>query len=70
LAGLEKNDVNQILTGTYYWHILNFEFYNGDYDKAGIFLHPAKLSEYVGTNAGKMYCEKFIQEKIDKYEFL
>jgi hypothetical protein len=70
LAGLEKNDANQILTGTYYWHILNFEFYNGDYDKAGIFLHPAKLSEYVGTNAGKMYCEKFIQEKINNYKFL
>ena len=68
LAGLEKNNINQILNGAYYWNILNFDFYNDKYyHNAGAFLHPAKISEYIGTIAGKMYCENFIQEKINKY---
>ena len=68
LAGLEKNNINQILNGTYYWNILNLDFYNGNYyHNAGAFLHPAKISEYIGTIAGKRYCENFIQEKMNKY---
>ena len=58
----------EFLNGTYYWNILNLDFYNGNYyHNAGAFLHPAKISEYIGTIAGKRYCENFIQEKMNKY---
>ena len=64
LAGLEKNTESVKLTSTYMFP-KRYYFKLIEYNQTGDFIHPGKIGDYIGTNAGKLFCEKFIQDTID-----
>ena len=59
LAGIESENNFQFIDGTFSSQIdLN------RYDKLGYFAHPVMLYEYFNNSNGKIFCEKFIKEKL------
>jgi hypothetical protein len=61
LAGLESENNIYLINGTYIWFrqiSLNI------YDSLGYFAHPVKISKYHNTPYGKIFCDKYIKEKL------
>ena len=65
LAGMEKHENIQFLNGTYK---CCGKFGMHLYENMGIYGHAAKLTKYKKSDEGKLFCELFIQEKIENDE--
>ena len=66
LAGIERNTFFEMLDGKFLWNTLYFDFSWHNYEDIAVFVHPSKISKYNSTNNGRFFCQKFVQEHLNK----
>ena len=67
LSGMDFHTKIEILHGKYNFEnskgrLMNF----GQYNEIGTFFHPFKYKTYTASSLGKQFCEKYVQDKINR----
>ena len=62
LAGIENEKNLYLINGSYSW---GGQIDLNSYDTLGYFAHPVKISQYYNTPEGRIFCDKFIKEKLN-----
>ena len=61
LIGIEDEKNMFKINGSYNW---SGQIDLNEYDKIGYFGHPVKISQYYKSEKGKIFCQKFIKDKL------
>ena len=61
LAGIEHANNIYKMNASYTW---SGQIDLNEYEDLGYFAHPVKISQYYKTEGGKIFCEKFVKDKL------